>query len=547
MNFQETGSYNLLKKHSVFLNGISIRDLFLDNPKRFEEFSTSLGDIVFDYSKNQLDKKALDYLIKMADNLDLKLKIRDMFDGVKINFTEKRAVLHTALRDNLTKSIKVDGVNVIDDIKKNFDAMAEFVNDVRDGKFKGATGERILDVVNIGIGGSYLGAKMAIEALKPYKTPLINFHFISNIDGTDISEVLKKIEPETTLFVVASKTFTTDETMTNANSAKKWLVEKLGEKAVKNHFCALSTNKKLAGEFGIPEIQVFPFGDYVGGRYSMWGTIGLPICMAIGVDNFKKFLGGANLADEHFRNTDFDKNIPVLMALVSIWNINFMGAVAEAVLPYDNYLKYLPLYLQQLVMESNGKSVDKNGNTIKYQTSPIVFGDEGTNGQHSFYQLLHQGTEKILCDFIIPVFSHNEIGEHQVKLLANGIAQTEALMKGKTKEEAEAELRVQGMSDSEIQKLLPYKEFTGNRPSNTFLIKRITPEILGMLVAFYEHKTFVEGVFWDINSFDQFGVELGKQLAKNIVRDLKSDEMITTHDSSTNGLINMVKTLRKDM
>lgn len=547
MNFQETGSYNLLKKHSVFLNGISIKDLFADNPKRFEEFSTSLGDIVFDYSKNQLDKKAIEYLIKTADNLDLKLKIRDMFDGVKINFTEKRAVLHTALRDNLTKSIKVDGVNVIDDIKKNFDAMTEFVNDVRDGKFRGATGERILDVVNIGIGGSYLGAKMAIEALKPYKTPLINFHFISNIDGTDISEVLKKIEPETTLFVVASKTFTTDETMTNANSAKKWLVEKLGEKAVKNHFCALSTNKKLAGEFGIPEIQVFPFGDYVGGRYSMWGTIGLPICMAIGVDNFKKFLGGANLADEHFKNTDFDKNIPVLMALVSIWNVNFMGAVAEAVLPYDNYLKYLPLYLQQLVMESNGKSVDKNGNPIKYQTSPIIFGDEGTNGQHSFYQLLHQGTEKILCDFIIPVFSHNEIGEHQLKLLANGIAQAEALMKGKTKAEAEEELRAQGMSDAEIKKLLPYKEFTGNRASNTFLIKRITPETLGMLVAFYEHKTFVEGVFWDINSFDQYGVELGKQLAKNIVKDLKSDEMITSHDSSTNGLINMVKTLREDM
>lgn len=547
MNFKETSQYNLLKKHSVFLNDISIRDLFSDNPKRFEEFSTSLGDIVFDYSKNQLDKKAVDYLIKMAESLDLKLKIRDMFDGVKINFTEKRAVLHTALRDNLTKSIKVDGVNVIDDIKKNFDNMAEFVNDVRDGKFRGATGERILDVVNIGIGGSYLGAKMAIEALKPYKTPLINFHFISNIDGTDISEVLKKIEPETTLFVVASKTFTTDETMTNANSAKKWLVEKLGEKAVKNHFCALSTNKKLAGEFGIPEMQVFPFGDYVGGRYSMWGTIGLPICMAIGVDNFKKFLGGANLADEHFKNTDFDKNIPVLMALVSIWNINFLDACAEAVLPYDNYLKYLPLYLQQLVMESNGKSVDKNGNPIKYQTSPIVFGDEGTNGQHSFYQLLHQGTEKILCDFIIPVFSHNEIGEHQLKLLANGIAQTEALMKGKTKAEAEEELKAQGMSDAEIKKLLPYKEFTGNRPSNTFLIKRITPETLGMLVAFYEHKTFVEGVFWDINSFDQFGVELGKQLAKNIVRDLKSEEIITSHDSSTNGLINMVKTLREDM
>lgn len=547
MNFTETQSYNQLKKHSIFLKDILIKDLFSENPKRFEEFSTSLGDIVFDYSKNQIDKKALDYLIKTAQNLELQSRIKDMFDGVKINYTEGRAVLHTALRDNLSKSIKVDGQNVIEDIRNNFGKMANFVNLVRDGNFKGATGERILDVVNIGIGGSYLGAKMAIEALKPYKTPLINFHFISNIDGTDASEVLKKIEPETTLFVIASKTFTTDETMTNANTAKKWLVEKLGEKAVKNHFCALSTNVKLAGEFGIPESQVFPFGDYIGGRYSMWGTIGLPICMAIGVDNFKKFLNGANLADEHFKNTDFSKNIPVLMALISIWNINFLGTVAEAVLPYDNYLKFLPLYLQQLVMESNGKSVDKNGNPIKYQTSPVIFGDEGTNGQHSFYQLLHQGTEKILCDFILPVFSHNEMGEHQLKLLANGIAQTEALMKGKTREEAYEELRAQNLSDKEIQKLLPYKEFSGNRPSNTFLVKQITPETLGMLVAFYEHKTFVEGIFWDINSFDQFGVELGKQLAKKIVKDLKSDEPTTSHDSSTNGLISMVKTLRKDM
>ncbi len=546
MNFQETQSFNLLKKHKVFLDDFSIMDLFNQNPARFEEFSTSLGDIVFDYSKNKIDKKALDFLFKIANNLNLKEKIQDMFNGVKINTSENRAVLHTLLRDNISKNIMVDGVNVIEYIKLNYQKMINFADDVQKGIYKGIKGDRILDVVNIGIGGSYLGSKMVIEALKPYKTPLINFHFISNIDSTDLTEVLKKIEPETTLFIVSSKTFTTDETMTNALSAKEWLVNKLGEKAVSKHFCAVSTNKKEIAKFGINPDNVFEFGDYIGGRYSLWSPIGLPICIAIGKNNFQKLLDGASIADEHFKNCDFEHNIPVLMGLISVWNVNFMNVVAEAVLPYDNYLKFLPMYLQQLVMESNGKSVDRQGNFVQYQTSPIIFGDEGTNGQHSFYQLLHQGTENISCDFILPIFSHNEVGEHQLKLLANGIAQSEALMKGKSKEEAFDEMVSQGISQDNISKLLPYKEFKGDRPSNTFLIKQITPETLGMLVAFYEHKTFVEGVLWDINSFDQFGVELGKQLAKNIVKDLKSDEGISKHDSSTTGIITMVKALRNN-
>lgn len=546
MNFQDTNIYNLLKKHSVFIGDTPIKELFKGNKNRFEEFSTSFADIIFDYSKNQIDKKALDYLLKIAIELELKTKIRDMFDGVKINYTEGRAVLHTALRDTITKSIKVDGVNIIENIKTTFDNMTLFASAIRDGDLKGAKGDRILDVVNIGIGGSYLGAKMAIEALKPYKTPLMNFHFVSNVDGTDISEVLKKLTPETTLFIVASKTFTTDETLTNANTAKQWLVDKLGEKAVKNHFCAISTNIELTGEFGIPKTSVFPFGNYVGGRYSMWGPIGLPICIAIGVNNFKKFLEGASLADEHFKNTDFETNIPVLMALISIWNVNFLGYDASAVLPYDNYLKFLPLYLQQLVMESNGKTIDREGKRVNYKTSPVIFGDEGTNGQHSFYQLLHQGTGKIMCDFILPVLFHNEMGSHQVKLLANGIAQTEALMKGKTEEEVVEELKSQKLSPQEILKIAPSKVFKGNHPSNTFLIKQITPETLGMLIVFYEHKTFVEGVFWDINSFDQFGVELGKQLAKKVEKELESGNvpLKEDYDSSTAGLISIVKALR---
>ncbi len=546
MNFEETQSYNQLKKHSIFLSDTNIYNLFKQDKNRFLKFSRSFDDILFDFSKNLIDEKAFDLLIKIAEQLNLKEKIQDMFDGVKINATEKRSVLHTALRTN-SKSIKVDGKNIIDDIKATNKAMYAFAESVRNGSFKGINGTRILDVVNIGIGGSYLGPLMAVEALKPYKTPLINFHFVSNVDSTDIKETLKKLSPETTLFIIASKTFTTDETMTNAKTAKEWLVKTLGEKAIGYHFCAVSSNIDLAIKFGIQKENIFGFGDYVGGRYSMWGPIGLPLLIAIGQEKFNEFLNGARKADEHFSTTPFEKNIPVIMALLSIWNINFFGITASAVLPYDNYLKYVPLYLQQLVMESNGKSIDRNGQPVSYKTCPIVFGEVGTNGQHSFYQLLHQGTEKILCDFILPIISHNEIGSHQTKLLANGIAQTEALMKGKSSKEVIEELKAQKLSDAEIKKLLPYKMFSGNRPSNTFLIKKITPTTLGMLIAFYEHKTFTEGIFWNINSFDQFGVELGKQLAKRILNDLQnpSTDLVNKYDSSTSSLIEIIKGIRK--
>ncbi len=546
MNFEEIQSYNQLKKHSVFLSDTTIFDLFKRDNNRFSKFSRSFGDILFDFSKNLIDKKAFEFLLKSAEQLDLKEKIQDMFDGVKINTTERRSVLHTALRSK-SQSIKVDGKNIIDDIKSTNKAMYTFAENVRNGTFKGINGTRILDVVNIGIGGSYLGPLMAVEALKPYKTPLINFHFVSNVDGTDMKETLKKLSPETTLFIIASKTFTTDETMTNAQTAKQWIVKTLGEKSIGYHFCAVSSNIDLAVKFGIQRENIFGFGDYVGGRYSMWGPIGLPLLIAIGSEKFNEFLNGARLADEHFLNTPFENNIPVIMALLSVWNVNFLNYTASAILPYDNYLKYVPLYLQQLIMESNGKSIDRNGKPVQYKTCPIVFGEVGTNGQHSFYQLLHQGTEKIHCDFILPVISHNEIGSHQEKLLANGIAQTEALMKGKSPKEAFEELKAQKLSDSEIAKLLPYKVFSGNRPSNTFLIKEITPETFGMLIAFYEHKTFTEGVFWNINSFDQFGVELGKQLAKRVLSDLQNPDMklLNNYDSSTASLIQIIKDIRK--
>ena len=546
MNFEEVQSYNQLKKHSVFLSDTTISDLFNQDSERFSKFSRSYEDIIFDFSKNLIDEKTLDLLIKSAEQLDLKEKIKDMFDGVKINTTEKRSVLHTALRSDL-KEIKVDGKNIIEDIQTTNDRLFSFAESIRNGDFKGFKGNRILDVVNIGIGGSYLGPLMTIEALKPYKTPLINFHFISNVDGTDITETLKFLNPETTLFIISSKTFTTAETMLNATTAKDWICEKLGTEAIANHFCAVSSNVALATEFGIKKENIFGFGDYIGGRYSMWGPIGLSTIIAIGKERFLEFLEGARLADLHFKNTSFDKNIPVLMALISIWNINFLGVSSSAILPYDNYLKYLPLYLQQLIMESNGKSIDRQGNPVNYNTCPIIFGEVGTNGQHSFYQLLHQGTEKILCDFIIPVLSHNEKGLHQINLLANGIAQSEALMKGKTKDEVIAELKKDGLSQTEITKLLPYKIFTGNRPSNTFLIKEITPKTFGMLIAFYEHKTFTEGIFWNINSFDQFGVELGKQLAKRVIKDLEnpSNELLNQYDSSTGSLIEIIKNIRK--
>ena len=544
MNFTETPAYALLKKHEIFLSDATISSLFSENPDRFREFSCSVGDIIFDYSKNLIDRKVRSYLIKMAEQIGLKSKIFDMFDGVKINFTESRAVLHTALRDSEAQSIKENGRNIIPVVRDTFDDLFRFAESVRSGTYLGMSKRRILDVVNIGIGGSHLGPMMVVEALRPYKTPLINFHFVSNVDGTDIKDTLKKLEPETTLFIVASKTFTTGETMTNAATARTWIVSKLGEGAVERHFAAVTSDVKLAAGFGIAKERIFSFGDYIGGRFSMWGPVGLPAMIAVGERHFKSFLGGAYLADEHFKKTDFKDNIPVLMALVSVYNCNFLGIESEAVLPYDHYLRLFPAYLQQLAMESNGKSVDSDGRRVGYRTSPVVFGGEGTDVQHSFCQLIHQGSHKILCDFIVPVFSHNETGDHHIKLLANAIAQSEALMCGKSEEAVLAELKSIKTPADKIMKQLPFKTFDGNRPSNTFLIKKITPETLGTLAALYEHKTFVQGVLWDINSFDQMGVELGKQLAGKILGDFKGTKK-GEYDSSTAGLMDIVKELRK--
>ncbi|MDR0366983.1 MAG: glucose-6-phosphate isomerase [Rickettsiales bacterium] len=527
MNFTQTNAYAQLKKHREFLSDSRISDLFDADPDRAADYTLALGDILFDYSKNLIDAKARGFLVKMAEQCGLREKIDAMFAGERINFTENRAVLHVALR-NLDQDFVVDGRNVSLEIRDVFNAACDFAEGVREGRFVGAKGDRILDVVNIGIGGSFLGPKMAIRALSPYKTPLMNFHFISNVDGADAAGVLKKLSPETTLFLVSSKTFTTDETMTNAATCRKWVVESLGQSAVASHFAAISTNVGLTGDFGIPSGRVFPFGDFVGGRYSMWGPIGLAVVMAIGKERFLEFLGGAASVDSHFREAGFVHNIPVMMALAGVWNNNFLGMDALAILPYDHYLEFLPGYLQQLVMESNGKSVDSAGAYVEYQTSPVLFGEEGTNGQHSFYQLVHQGTQKIACDFILVAKSHDEIGGHHAKLLANGIAQGEALMRGRSLAES-------GGS--------PFKAFAGGRPSNTFLIRKITPASLGALVALYEHKTFVEGVLWDIDSFDQFGVELGKKLAARVVEDING-ESIAPHDSSTAALIAAVKEIR---
>ena len=527
MNFTETLAMKQLAKRKVFLSDTTILSLFNENPERFKEFSESIGDIIFDFSKNLIDTDTLNDLVKLAGQIGLKERIEDMFAGKTLNFTEGRAVLHAALRDDSLPE-------VVDTRRKLFD----FARKIRTGDLRGHTKARFMDVVNIGIGGSYLGPMMAVEALAPYRDPLLNFHFISNIDPSDMRCVLGRVNPETTLFIVASKTFTTDETMTNAASCKEWLIAALGKSAVAEHFCAISTAPKLCADFGILAERIFPFGDYVGGRYSMWGPIGLPILISIGVEGFEKFLSGARMVDNHLKTAGFRNNIPVLMGLLSLWNGNFLGARTHAVLPYDHYLRFMPSYLQQLVMESNGKSVGSDGEAVDYPTSPIVFGDEGTNGQHSFYQLLHQGTDKVTCDFILPILSHNEEGEHQLKLLANGIAQSEALMRGRPL----ADILAAGVSP----KIAPYKAFEGGRPSNTFLVRRITPETLGALIALYEHKTFVEGVLWDINSFDQMGVELGKVLATQVLSDLKDQNGGTPHDSSTAHLIGLVKGIRTE-
>ena len=470
-----------------------------------------------------------------------------MFSGDKINATENRSVLHIALRNRSNTPILVDGKDVMPDVNAVLDQMQAFSERISSGDWKGYSGQAITDIVNIGIGGSDLGPVMVTEALKPYANPNLRVHFVSNVDGVHIYETLQQVNPETTLFMIASKTFTTQETMANAHSARQWFLENGGtESTIANHFVAISTNRAAVEKFGIDPANMFGFWDWVGGRYSLWSAIGLSIACYIGFDNFAQLLSGAHAMDQHFSQTPFDKNIPVVLALIGIWYNNFFGAQSQAILPYDQYMHRFAAYFQQGDMESNGKSVDRNGNPVDYQTGPIIWGEPGTNGQHAFYQLIHQGTKLIPCDFIAPAISHRPLGEHHKLLLSNFFAQTEALMNGKTEEEAASELRKSGKSEEEIAFLAPFKTFSGNRPTNSILLKQITPYSLGSLIAMYEHKIFTQGVIWNIFSFDQWGVELGKQLASQIIPELESDDAISSHDSSTNGLINFYKQLRKN-
>ncbi len=522
-----------------------MRDLFVADNMRGEKYSLHLDNMMVDYSKNRIDDNVMQALFGLARERGVEEKIKAMFSGEKINQTENRAVLHIALRHSGQMPIYVDGRDVMPQIHNVLDKMRDFSEAVRLGTFTGYTGKKLTNIVNIGIGGSDLGPFMAVEALKPYWARDIKCYFISNIDGTACAEVLNKLDPETTLFIVASKTFTTIETLTNAKTCRRWLVDALGEHAVSKHFVALSTNKAEVEKFGINPDNMFEFWDFVGGRYSMWSAIGLIIAIAVGYKNFAKMLEGAEAMDKHFATTDLEHNIPVILALIGIWYNNFYGIHRYAVIPYDQYLQYLPSYLQQLDMESNGKSVTLDNKLVNYATGPVLFGGAGTNVQHSFFQLLHQGTEIVPVDFIVPAISHNEIGNHQPILLSNILAQGEALMHGKTEEEAALELEKAGKSKAEIARLKKYKSFSGNRPSNIIVFKKIDPYALGMLVAMYEHKVFTQGIIWNINSFDQFGVELGKQMALNILPEIEGTAFGVEHDSSTSGLINYIKKLRK--
>lgn len=545
MTLTDLKAWKDLEKNYTEIRGKTMRDMFDTDPDRFEEFSISLDNLLLDYSKNRINSDTMKLLIELAKEAGLE-KARDaMFSGEKINTTENRAVLHTALRNRSDRPVYVDGKDVMPQIKAVLEKMKNFSTAVREGEWKGATGKSITDVINIGIGGSDLGPVMVVEALKHYQKKGLHSHFVSNVDGTHIVETLKDLDPETTLFIVASKTFTTQETLTNAKTARDWLVASLGEDAVAKHFVALSTNTEEVKKFGIDPANMFEFWDWVGGRYSLWSAIGLSIAIAVGYDNFVQLLTGGFEMDEHFRNAPLDKNIPVILGVLGVWYHNFFGAEAYAVLPYDQYLHRLPAYLQQADMESNGKGVTKDGRPVSYTTGPILFGEPGTNGQHSFYQLIHQGTHLIPCDFIVPAISLNETGDHHPILLSNVFAQAEALMKGKTAAEVRAEFEAQGADEEKIQSLLTHKIFSGNRPSNMILVEKIDPKTLGRLIAMYEHKIFVQGVIWNVNSYDQWGVELGKQLAKKILPEIKGNTTVSTHDSSTNGLINAARSMRQ--
>ena len=523
----------------------TIQSLFEDKT-RFEKFHLKFKDILVDYSKNRVDQETLSSLMQLAEETSLKEAISDMFAGQAINKTENRAVLHTALRNRSNTPVHVDGQDVMPDINQVLGKMKAFAEKVGKGEWKGYSGKTIKTLVNIGIGGSDLGPVMVAEALKPYQKENLEIFFVSNVDGTHMAETLKKVDPETTLFFIASKTFTTQETMTNAHTARSWFIEHAkDDSAIAKHFVALSTNGKAVSEFGIDTENMFEFWDWVGGRYSLWSAIGLPIACIIGFDNFEKLLEGAHAMDLHFRDEEFARNIPVILALIGIWNTNFLGATSEAILPYDQYMHRFAAYFQQGNMESNGKYVDRNGEKVNYSTGPIIWGEPGTNGQHAFYQLIHQGTHLIPCDFIAPAVSHNPIGDHHVKLLSNFFAQTEALMNGQSLEQVMSDMDKAGKSKEDIASIAPHRVFEGNRPTNSILVRKIDPFTLGALIAMYEHKIFVQGVIWNIFSFDQWGVELGKVLAKGILPELENDEQISSHDASTNGLINAYKKMRK--
>ncbi|MBK6849841.1 MAG: glucose-6-phosphate isomerase [Proteobacteria bacterium] len=542
--------WQALRQHHAELRDLHLRTLFADDPQRAARFSRRLEELRFDFSKHRITARTLELLVQLAEQAGLGAAIEAMFSGAKINRTEDRAVLHVALRNRSNRPIEVDGQDVMPAVNAVLGAMRHFSEQVREGGWRGHGGQAITDIVNLGIGGSDLGPLMVCEALRPYGHPRLRMHFVSNVDGTHIAETLRRLDPQTTLFIVASKTFTTQETIANAQTARAWLVERLGsEAAVARHFVAISTNARAVADFGIDPANMFGFWDWVGGRFSLWSAIGLSIALYLGMDHFEALLAGAHDVDEHFRSTPFADNIPVLMALLGVWYHNFFGAETHAVLPYDQYLHRFPAYLQQGDMESNGKSVDREGRPITdYSTGPVIWGEPGTNGQHAFYQLLHQGTRLVPADFIMPALSHNPLGEHHAMLLANGLAQTEALMRGKTAEEARAELKQAGHDEATIARLLPHKVFAGNRPTSTLLFPRLTPRMLGRLIALYEHKIFTQGVIWNVFSFDQWGVELGKQLASAILPELQgqapSSGQSSGHDGSTQALIDDLRQLR---
>ena len=545
VNPTQTPAWKALIAHQTAMQKVQMKDLFEHDSKRFENMSIQFGDILFDYSKNIITNETLGKLLHLSDDCKVKAAMEAMFAGEKINETEDRAVMHTALRNFSDKPIMIDGEDIMPEIRETRQKMKSFCKKIHSGEWKGYSGKKIKNIVNIGIGGSDLGPVMVTEALRPYWMEGIQAYFVSNVDGSQIEETLKNLNPEETLFTIASKTFTTQETMTNAHTARDWFLESAKDKKqIAKHFVALSTNEKDVKAFGIAPENMFVFWDWVGGRYSLWSSIGLSIALTIGYDNFEKLLKGAESTDHHFKSTDFKENIPVIMALVGLWYTNFFGSETEAILPYDQYMHRFPAYFQQGNMESNGKHTDRNGNDVTYSTGPVVWGEPGTNGQHAFYQLIHQGTHLIPCDFIAPAISHNPVGKHHPILVSNFFAQTEALMNGKDENQVAAELKKQGMDKESMEKLIPFKVFTGNKPTNSFLIKEITPFSLGSLIALYEHKIFVQGVIWNIFSFDQWGVELGKQLAKKVLPELESNDEIKSHDGSTNGLINTYKKWR---